>query len=146
MTLVPDSDAPERFAPGAQFVTDHGEVLVVTSVAPYRDRGLVVGFEGYQDRPSAESLRGHVVTIDPEERRELDDGEFWPDELIGLQVVAEDGELLGRVADVEIAMGQDRLVVATVSGNDVLVPFVDELVDDPAGGRIVVRPPEGLFD
>jgi len=40
---------------------------------------------------------------------------------------------------------QDRLVVSTPSGAEVEVPFVEEIVADPAEGRIVIDPPEGLF-
>ena len=112
---------------------------------PYRDRGLVVGFEGIATRPDAEALRGVSLTIERAERRDLEPGEFWPDDLIGLTAVDPSGGTLGTVADVEIA-GQDRLVVTTPDGRAVLVPFVSDLVADPEEGRIVIDAPPGLFD
>jgi ribosomal 30S subunit maturation factor RimM len=53
--------------------------------------------------------------------------------------------VLGEVTGVELG-GQDRLVVTTPTGAEVLVPFVADLVGDPEGGRIRIDPPAGLFD
>jgi 16S rRNA processing protein RimM len=147
VTLVPESDAPDRFASGSRFVTDEDppRTLVVESSYPYRDRGLVVAFEGVSNRHQAEALRGVSLTIGVEERRSLEPGEFWPDDLVGLDAVDPAGASLGTVTDVEIA-GQDRLVVTTPDGRRVLVPFVADLVGDPAEGRIVIDAPPGLFD
>ena len=46
------------------------------------------------------------------------------------------------------APASDLLVVRDADGKEHLVPFVRELVPtvDLAGGRVVVDPPEGLFD
>ncbi len=143
--MLPDSDDPDRFVLGATFVTDRGRELVVRSVRAYRDRGLIIGFIGVETRPDAEALRGSVLTIDAEARRSLTAGEFWPEELEGLDAVALGGERLGRVERVEFGPGQDRLVIATPEGAEVLVPFVSAIVGDPRDGRIVIDAPEGLF-
>ena len=68
-------------------------------------------------------------------------------ELVGLAVEDESGAPLGRVRDILEGGGQDLLVVARDGRPDVLVPDVPEIVVgvDVAAGRMVVRPPEGLF-
>lgn len=142
---MPYGDDADRFAVGATLRTEAGSDLVVRSVAPYRDRGLIVGFAGVGDRTAAEALRGSTVTVDESERRSLGDGEFWPEQLVGLEVMSPDGRSLGRVTAVDLGTAQDRLVVATEGGCEVLVPFVDDIVGDPEDGRIVVDAPEGLF-
>jgi len=145
VTLVPDSDDPGRFAPGAEMVTDRGRTLVVRSASPYRDRGLSVRFEGVDDRTQAEALRGSIVSVSAANRRPLTDGEFWPGDLVGLAAVAGDGGTLGVVTAVEFGVGQDRILVTTPDERTVLVPFVRELVGDPKDGRIEIRDPGGLF-
>jgi 16S rRNA processing protein RimM len=130
---------------GAELLTDRGRSLVVRSASRYRDRGLIVGFEGVDDRDQAEALLGSMVTIAASSRRPLDDGEYWPDDLVGLAAVSPDGSTLGVVIAVDFGAGQDRLVVSTPAGAEVLVPFVDGLVGEPAGGRIEIRDPGGLF-
>jgi 16S rRNA processing protein RimM len=119
--------------------------LEVRSARPYRDRGLIVRFAGITDRNQAETLRGLVLTRDAAERRSLDEGEFWASSLVGLEAVSPAGLVLGRVAEVITGGFQDRLVVVIPSGEEVLVPFVEQIVGDPAEGRIVIDAPEGLF-
>jgi 16S rRNA processing protein RimM len=146
VTLLPGSDDPDRFAPGSTFVTDSGRSLTVSSCRPYRDLGLLLRFEGVDDRSGAEALRDAVLTIDPSQRRDLDEGEYWPGDLIGLVVIDAADRMVGTVSDVVIAQAQDRLVVATSAGGQFEIPFVDDLVDDPAEGQIRVRLPAGLLD
>lgn len=145
VTVVPDSDHPDRFAPGATLSTTDGFDLIVRSSSKYRDRGLVVLFEGFQSRNEAEQLRGEVLHITAAGRRSLDDGEFWQEDLVGVTAVAPDGTVLGTVAAIEFGVGQDRLIVTTPAGLDVLVPFVGALVGDPVGGVIEIKDPGGLF-
>ncbi len=146
VVVRPTTDAPDRrFSPGAVFDTDRGRLEIAT-VAPHKD-GLVVAFVGIDDRTTAEALRGTTLTIEPAERRELEAGEYWPDDLVGCHVEAPDGSMLGTVVEVVVGEAQDRLVVRTPDGRPVQVPFVDALVPDvdvPAR-RIVVDAPEGLF-
>lgn len=145
-TVLPTTDHPDRFAVGARFVVGGGRELVVASTAQFREHGLLVRFEGVDSRADAEALRGTILTIDPTERRDLADGEFWEDDLIGLTAVTPDGDVLGAVSRLEYGPGQDRLVVTTADGTEVLVPFVAAIVGDPSGdGTISIDAPEGLF-
>jgi 16S rRNA processing protein RimM len=68
--------------------------------------------------------------------------------LIGLAAVTPDGEALGEVLRVDHAPAHDNLVLRRPDGRTALVPFVTAMVPevDLAGGRVVMTPPEGLFD
>lgn len=145
ITVLPDTDDLDRFAVGSSFVTDTGRTLVIASVKPYRDKGLLLHFEGVRSRIEAENLRGILLTVDADTRRDLEEDEFWPDDLTGLDAVAPDGSVLGIVDRIEFGPGQDRLVVKTPLGVEVEVPFVSAIVGDPANGQIVIDAPEGLF-
>lgn len=144
--MLLETDDPGRFSPGSEMRTDTGMRLVVRSVSPYRDKGLVVGFEGFDDRSAAERLRGSILAVDPSSRRDLAPGEFWSEDLLGLRVVSPTGKTLGTVTGVELGEAQDRLVITTTDHREVQVPFVDALVGDPVGGRLVVDAPPGLFE
>lgn len=145
VTVVPDTDDPDRFVRGAVLTTDDGREVTIRSVKPYRDRGLIVAFEGVVDRPAAERLRGAMLTVTVADRRALGDGEYWPDQLVGLEARSPTGELLGTVTGVDFGTAQDRLVVSTTDGVEVLVPFVDQIVGDPVAGAVVIDAPTGLF-
>lgn len=144
--MVVVSDSPdERFEVGAKLETDHGESLTVRTVRRGA-HGRIIGFAEIPDRTAAEMMRGRTLTIGTHQRRALSEGEYWPEDLIGLEVRAETGHVIGKVADVVLGVAQDRLVVDAGDGR-VEVPFVDDLVPevDLDAGVVVVRPIEGLL-
>jgi len=144
VTVLVETDYTDRFHSGA-LLQAGADALEVVSARPLRDRGLIVAFAGISDRDGAEALRGRVLTISAGDRRRLEDGEFWPDQLRGLDAVDPGGKLLGTVTDVVAGPAQDRLVVTTSDGAKVEVPFVDDIVSDPQDGRVVIDAPEGMF-
>ncbi|MBP1633281.1 MAG: rimM [Acidobacteria bacterium] len=142
--MLPAGDDPDDYGRGTILRAGERD-LEVRSARPYRDRGLIVAFAGIRDRNEAETLRGVLLTKSAAECRALAEGEFWSSSLIGLEAVTPGGALLGLVTGVVLGTLQDRLVVTTGSGQEVEVPFVEGMVADPAGGSIVIDPPEGLF-
>lgn len=147
VTVVPETDYEGRYAPGARFLTDQGEALVVAAARSSKQGGLIVAFGEVEDRQGAERLRGALLTIASSERRSLEPDEFWPEDLEGLEVRDPSGAHLGTVAGVVVGSAQDRLVVAMEGGDRVEVPFVPELVTAVRveEGYLVVEAPEGLW-
>ena len=123
--VKPDSDDPNRFAVGATLWV--GEVRRAIEAVRETEGPLLVRFEGVQDRNGAERLRGVEVSISEDDRRPLDDDEYWPDELVGMEVLDASGAVRGRVVAVIQPDTQDRIVVDTVEGR-VEVPFVAPLI------------------
>lgn len=149
VVVIPETDNPHRFRAGATVYAAATEERRLVVQAVRRHRGsLVVGFESFRDREAAETLRGAVLTIEASERRRLRPGEFWPDELEGLEVRDPAGNRLGVVTEVIAAESQDRLQVELAGGRRVDVPFVGELVPDvrPDEGYLVVVPVDGLLN
>ncbi len=142
------SDDPDRFVVGATFQTDETppRVLDIAEVRPHSE-GILLGLRQIGSRNAAEALRGVTFTIDHAERRQLDEDEFWPEDLEGLKVVDVAGETLGRVTGVITGAAQDRLAVTTPDGSVVEVPFVAAIVIevDVSGGIARMDPPPGLF-
>ncbi|MBW3595422.1 MAG: ribosome maturation factor RimM [Actinobacteria bacterium] len=143
--VVRISDDPRRFEPGAELIHSDGRTLVVEHARPHRDRFLVK-FEGVNSREDAEAIRG-TLFVPSTEVRDLAEGEFWESDLIGCEVFDVGGAELGRVAAVIPGPAQDLLELDTTSGSR-LVPLVQEFVVDidPSEKRIVIDPPEGLFE
>jgi 16S rRNA processing protein RimM len=151
------TDEPaERFTPGSVLVTDPGRrvapdvpaSLTVETVRPHQDRLLIV-FDGVYDRNIADGLRGVQLCVDSDTVPSSDDPDEFSDfELVGLAAVTSDGESLGEVVRVDHAPASDLLVLRRPDGGSALVPFVKAIVPevDVAGGRVVLTPPEGLFD
>lgn len=145
------TDDPEhRYANGASLDTDPPErgPLTVASTRWHSGR-LLVRFDGVADRNTAESLQGTLLVADSETSRDGGDAdEFWDHDLIGLTAVTTDGTVIGTVTELLHPPGPAVLVLDRGEAGEGLVPFVREIVPtvDLAGGRVVIDPPEGLFD
>src|SRR5690606_13313207 len=147
VVVEPITDRPvERFSPGSVVLDPDGYPLTVRRFEA-TERAPVITFEEIGDRDQAERLRGLYLYVNEYQRRDLEDEEYWPEDLVGADVFGPDGRRIGSVTDVEIGVGQDRLLIATPAG-PVTVPFVSEIVTDVDldGRRIVVDPPDGLID
>lgn len=124
--------------------TGDGRELVIRAVRS-NPEFLMVAFVGLDDRSAVEGLADQELTIEVTERRRLTNNEFWSDQLIGLTVVDQSGQSLGKVVDVELGQ-QDRLVVAGPNGR-AEIPFVEALVPkvDLEAGVVLTELPEGIF-
>jgi len=144
------TDDPEsRFVTGAEFVTQPAVngPLTVTS-ARWNKGTLLLGFDSVQDRNRAEELRGTYLFVESDELEDEGEDEGWYEhELLGLEVRVGE-EKVGTVAELRTMPVQDLLVIRTAAGQDVLIPFVDEIVPeiDLEEGYVLLTPPPGLLE
>ncbi len=151
VTVQVRTDDPEaRFAPGTSLLTEpaHQGPLRVAASRWHSGR-LLVSFETVQDRTGAEALGGTLLLVEiTEDDLPGDPEEFYDHQLVGLTVLDLTGARLGTVSQVLHLPGQDVLAVARTAGGEALIPFVAEFVPeiDLGSGRVVVTPPNGLFE
>lgn len=141
-----ESDYPQRFVAPARFRTGLPDApLLVLRGFHTHSGGPIAEFAGITSAEQAELLVGADLLIDEADRRALRPGEYWPDQLIGLDVRI-GSETVGVVDDL-IEAPQDRLVVKCHDGSEAEIPFVEALVTevDVAGGWLRVDPPDGLL-
>ena len=146
VVVIPETDDQSRFARGRVVYSRDGRILTVRSNKP-GVRGWLIAFEEIGDRDLAEALVGGELLIDSHDRRSLGSNEFWPDQLIGLEVRDLSGRSIGRVTNVDDSSDQARLLIE-IPGSEVEVPFVDDLVPEVEleQGYLVLAPIPGLFD
>lgn len=103
-------------------------------------KGLVVRFDGIGDRNAAELLSGLYVGAPREALPETAKDEFYWADLIGLDVVNQAGEHLGRVAELVRTGAHEVLDVRDEDDSQRLLPFVASVIKevDLAGRRIRV--------
>lgn len=140
---------------GAVYIDGHGgavplrpglEVVVggvATVIAERRgtDARPIVRFALAAERTAAEALRGRAVEVAASELPPPGgDDEYLHVDLIGCRVVAGEREL-GTVADVLVYPANDVLDVRAGDGEQVLIPFAEDVVRDVdvTGRRIAVR-------
>jgi 16S rRNA processing protein RimM len=139
------SDNPDRFAEGAEVYLEDGRALPIVAARRAGAR-LLVAFEGIADRTAAEALRGRSLVVPRSMLPELEDGEYWPHQLIGCEVLTEGGRSLGRVTDVIENPANDLWAARDEAGVETLIPAIRDVVVevDVAAARIVVRELPGL--
>jgi 16S rRNA processing protein RimM len=119
----------------------------VERAAPGRRSELRVTLAGVDSREAAEALRGLWVTTVADQLESLPEGEYYTYELVGCEVLTEDGRSLGTVREVW-STGTDVLVVEDEQGATHLVPARKEFLCeiDIEARRIRIDPPPGLID
>jgi 16S rRNA processing protein RimM len=139
------SDNPDRFEVGARFHLGDGRTLTVARVHQHGAR-LLLTFTEAPDRASAERLRDELLMIPESSLPDLAEGEYWPFQLEGCEVVTESGRVLGTVSEVVPNPANDLWVARDEEGIETMVPALrDVIVEvDVAGQRILVRDVPGL--
>lgn len=103
-----------------------------------RPNGTVAKLAGCDDRDAAERLRGADIAIPREELGAEEEGLLYQVDLIGLQVVDEQGNTLGAVESFFETGGTSVMVVK--GARERMIPFVHDYVKsvDRDARRIVV--------
>jgi 16S rRNA processing protein RimM len=122
------------------------EVVSYPLQAVQAGRGsFVLKLEGVDDRDAVSRLAGSTLWLPREVLKELPEGEYYWQDIIGLRVVTEEGVSLGRIESV-FATGSNDVYVCREGKKEILLPGISDVVRriDPRSGVMVVRLLEGL--
>jgi len=95
--------------------------------AETHDKTLAVQFPDCPDRNAAEKLKGLLIAVPRSSLPAQEEGEYYWADLIGMSVVNEAGEALGRVVEVRDTGANDVLIVRD-KGPDILIPFLTSVI------------------
>lgn len=107
----------------------------------------IIKFKGMYHINDIEKFRDFTLKVREEDLTDLEDGEFYYHEIIGLEVY-EDDVLLGRIKEILQPGANDVWVVKRKGKRDLLLPYIPPVVlgIDIEKGRVDVEIPEGLDD
>ncbi|MCH8061192.1 MAG: 16S rRNA processing protein RimM [Chloroflexi bacterium] len=139
------SDAPDRFEPG-NIVHVKNKSTRVQRSRPIRG-GMVVKLDIVNDRNQAALLRGQEITVKPEQVSPPPQGSYYHFQVLGLDVLSQEGENLGRVREIIETGANDVYVVHLEGRRDVLIPALEDVILDVdlERGSMTVRLPDGLI-
>lgn len=149
------TDYPQRFHEMSRIslYTKEGnpvQTLTIKNIRILESKGyLLIDTEEIDDRDKADALRGSVVMIPSSERYSLSSGEYWVDEIIGLDVVNSlNGEVIGKVVNIIDVGENDLYQILTLNEEERFIPAVSQFISkiDIAKGCIYVNVIEGLLD
>lgn len=108
---------------------------------------FIIGLKGFDDINQVQQFMGYELCLKRCQLPGLDEDEYYWSDLIGLQVFTDDGTLLGTVADI-FETGSSDIYVVRNEEREYLIPAIADVIKavDPAGGRIVITPLDGLLD
>ncbi len=103
------------------------------------------GVDSYDD---AASYLGSEILVHESERVAPPEGTYFVDSLIGMNVVNTVGEKLGNVVNVLSNLKQSILLISSVDGKEINIPFVDAFVKkvDETSKEITVELIDGLIE
>lgn len=138
------SDLPGRFDAGRELLVE-GVARTIRDARQTGPSTALVRLEGINGRGQAAELTGKYLSALPDEDTTLDEGEFFHYQLIGMQVRAEDGELLGELQEI-LETGSNDVYIVRGSGGEILIPAIEHVVLDVnvSAGVMLVRLPDGL--
>ncbi len=136
----PFTQRPESLLDYPEWRLQKDGVLQARTVEAARVHGgaVVAKLQGIDDRDQAAQLRATQVAVSRDEFPELEPGEYYWADLVGLTVSNGAGVVLGRVTEVFDTGANGVLVVK--GERERLLPFIGPVVRqvDVAGGRMVV--------
>jgi 16S rRNA processing protein RimM len=110
----------------------------------FMDGAVVLKLRGVDNISLAESLRGLLVEVPEEVAVELPEGHYFWHQILGLKVMDQQGETLGKVEDILETGSNDVYVVRGPKG-ELLIPAIKQVVksiDLPAGTITVELMPD----
>lgn len=142
------SGQPDNFRAYPQLVlVEEGGQQRQWAVKKCRSQGnfAVVVLDGVTDRNGAEELIGFEVWVAEEYLGPLADDEFYWHDVMGAEIIDQEGHSLGHLTSL-MATGGDELMVVQQDGEEVLIPSRPEFIVEIGPERIIVDLPPGLLD
>ncbi len=143
------TDFPERLHEGVVLVWRSGGSERTLTVRQARAHGnrLRLAFDGVETVDAARALRGGDLCVAMEEAHPTPEGFFYSHEVAGFRCQDTSGRALGTATGLEKTPAGPMLTVERENG-EALVPWTRPIVVevDRTERRIVIDPPEGLFD
>ena len=122
------------------------EIFPVVSAKAHGKR-VILTLKPFDNINQVLHLVGRELYAEREALPDLPSDEFYWSDLLGLEVVTEEGEALGELVDI-IETGSNDVYVVRLDGREVLIPALEDVVlsVDLGANRMTVSLPEGLLD
>lgn len=140
----------ERYKKGnTVYILKDGKYIsfIVQSFRQHKGFSLVT-FQGIQNMNEVEQYKECIVYMNKADRKPLANNEYYRDQLLGLEVIDEEGLLIGTIIAVEeTTRNQTYLRILRKDKNDALVPYVPLFIRsvDLEKKQIIIHKEEGLL-
>ena len=148
--VFPTTDDAERFLDIEYVLLDTGKELRRLNIqnVKFFKNLAILKFEGVDNINDIEMYKGRDLWIPREEAQELGEDEYYVADLIGMDVLLENGEKFGVLRDVMETGANDVYEVEMADGRSLLLPAIKQCIlnVDVENGMMQVHVLEGLLD
>lgn len=96
----------------------------------YHKNMVLLKFKGIKDMNSAERIKGCFLKIHRKDAIELPEDTYFIADILGSDVITDNGEHLGKVDDIYSTGSKDIYVVKNELGKQILLPSIKEVILD----------------
>lgn len=146
MTVL--TNFPELVKPGKKvFAGEKHQPYVINSIR-WHGADMLISLEELPDRTAVEIFRNIMVYMKADDVPELPEGDFYIHQLVGMEVITDQGLTLGRIKEIILTGANDVYLVEPAEGKDILIPAIDPVVLDinEEEGKVLVHIIPGLLD
>ena len=148
--VFPTTDDPERFLDLEYVFLDTGrekKKLAIQSVKFFK-QFVILKFKGINNINDIEKYKRCALLVDRENAVELEEDEYFIADMIGMEVLTEDGEIFGTLKDVIETGANDVYIINSKKHGEVLVPAIKECILDVnvKEDKMLVHLMDGLID
>ena len=128
------TERPERYLELEEVLIAKNErqtpqTVEIDSVRFHQGKALVK-FVGYNYRDQVEQFRKWLILVPTEQAIPLEEGEFFYYQLIGMEVVTDEGVSVGEVVEIIQTGANDVFVLSHPEKGEILIPDTEEVVID----------------
>ena len=146
--VFPTTDAPARFKKLKIVLLDTGKELTELEVQSVKffKQFVILKFRGIDNINDIEIYKGKSLLVPREDAVELEENEYYIADLIGMEVVTDEGEF-GILRDVMETGANEVYIIDSKEHGEVLIPAIrDCILDvDVENRRMKIRLMDGLI-
>lgn len=122
------TDFPERIKSGRKVLLGEKHLPHTIDTVRQHNDGLLVSFRGVDTPEDAGKFRNHWVYVKASEVPPLPEGKYYKFQLVGLDVVTDEGAPLGKVTEILETGANDVYVVKDDAGREILLPVIPPVI------------------
>lgn len=117
----------------------------IETISPHK-AGALVSFKSVECIEDAQKMVGHELYIEKEYLEDLPEGEYYRHELIGLEVITDQGVHIGTIEDL-LPTGSNDVFIVRDEGKESMIPATKEVIReiDIAKGEMIIEPLEKMI-
>lgn len=132
--IIIESDFPEQFKKNSVFITNKNQQLTVESYNPNSSTIKFIGIDSVEEAKKLTNKELFTTTEQSKINCQLEKNQFFWFDIIGCDIV-ENGELLGKVTDVQRLPLDDYFMVETSNEliekelpKSFMIPYIDQFI------------------